>query len=64
MKLLRINNGYKVGDVAKALSVSSAYISQCERSKRILSEHKTKRFLDFVGISEDEAKQFVQIMNK
>jgi transcriptional regulator with XRE-family HTH domain len=62
LTILRINNDLKVIDVAKALGVTPAHISQCEKSIKKLSAVKTKQFLELVGISEDEAKAFVQII--
>jgi transcriptional regulator with XRE-family HTH domain len=64
LTILRINNGLKVSDVAKALGVTSAHISQCEKSKRKLSELKTKEFLQLVGISEEQAKALIQVIGK
>lgn len=64
LSIIRINHGLKASEVAKALNVSSAHISQCEKSKRALSVTKTKQFIELIGISEEEAKEFFKIMNK
>lgn len=64
LTILRINNDLKVIDVAKALDVTPAHISQCEKSIKKLSAAKTKQFLELVGISEEQAKEFVQIVGK
>ena len=64
LTFIRISKGKTVTDVAKALGVSAAHVSQCEKSKRKLSESKTKKFLEYIGMSVDEAKAFVQIIGE
>ncbi|MEG8975388.1 hypothetical protein U8Y98_01580 [Priestia megaterium] len=49
-------------EVAKTLDVTAAHISQCEKSKRKLSEIQTKKFIELIGSSEEEAKAFVQVI--
>lgn len=52
LTLLRVSNDWKQVEVAKALDVTAAHISQCEKSKRKLSEIQTKKFIELIGTSE------------
>lgn len=62
LTILRVSNDLKQVEVAKALNVTAAHISQCEKSKRKLSVIQTKKFIELIGSSEEEAKAFVQII--
>ncbi|WP_336865251.1 helix-turn-helix transcriptional regulator [Peribacillus frigoritolerans] len=62
MRLLRVNHGMDGAQMAKAIGVVRSYISSCELNQRQLSEEKTKTFLDVLGITEEQAKVFVQIV--
>jgi len=64
LKMLRITLGYKQIDIAKELNITKAYVSMCERGVRSLSVGKTRRFLELIGISEEEAKAFVEVVGK
>jgi DNA-binding transcriptional regulator YiaG len=62
LTILRIRNGLKVTDVAKVLGVSISFVTACEKNRRKLSEEHTNKFLELIGISEEQAKAFVQII--
>ncbi|TYS68836.1 helix-turn-helix transcriptional regulator [Sutcliffiella horikoshii] len=64
MKLLRITKGKKVKEVANALDVSLPFITNCENGVRQLTEENTKKFLDFIEVSEEEAKEFCKIVGQ
>ncbi len=64
MKLLRITKGKKGVEVANALNVSLSFITRCEQGERQLTEEKTKKFLDFIGVSEEEAMAFCKIIGQ
>lgn len=64
LKMLRLNNGLKAVEVARMLGVVKGHISMCENNQRKLSEEKTKKFLELIGISVDEAKAFVEVVGK
>ncbi|MFF2291017.1 helix-turn-helix domain-containing protein [Peribacillus butanolivorans] len=61
-KILRLDNGMKGVEVAKALNLTKGMISLCETNKRRLSATKTIEFLDLIGISEQQAKAFVEVV--
>ncbi|CAI9391347.1 MULTISPECIES: helix-turn-helix domain-containing protein [unclassified Bacillus (in: firmicutes)] len=62
LKMIRLSKNLKAVEVAKNLNVTKQYISNCETGRRKLSATKTKQFLELVGISEEQAKAFVQII--
>lgn len=62
LKMIRLSKDLTTVEVAKNLNVTKQYISNCETGRRKLSATKTKQFLELVGISEEQAKAFVQII--
>jgi DNA-binding transcriptional regulator YiaG len=62
LTILRITNGRQVSEVAAALGVSVSFVTACEKNRKKLSEDKTKKFLEYIGTSETEAKAFFQII--
>ncbi|MBY0098670.1 helix-turn-helix domain-containing protein [Mesobacillus maritimus] len=62
MRLLRVNHGLNGVQMGKEIGVSKAYVSMCETNIRILSAEKTKKFLEVIGITEDEARAFVEVV--
>jgi transcriptional regulator with XRE-family HTH domain len=58
LRLIRISKGLEQKDVAKALNVTQAYISQCETGERILNADYSQKFLELFGIDEEDARLF------
>lgn len=62
MKMLRLSRDLQGKDVADSIGVTKGHISLCENDKRKLSVDKTKKFLELVGMTQEEAKAFVHIV--
>jgi len=62
LKMLRITHDLKALEAAEHIGISKQHFSNCEKGRRNLSVNKTRKFLELIGINEEEAKAFVQII--
>lgn len=57
VRKLRIDRQMKLGDMAKALDVSSAYLSALENNKKKLSNDFVERVVDFFDVNDRDADE-------
>lgn len=64
MRILRLNHGIESAELGRQIGLSKSFISMCEANLRRLSEAKTKEFLELIGVSEEDGKEFYKIVGK
>ncbi|WP_243549974.1 helix-turn-helix transcriptional regulator [Priestia megaterium] len=62
LKVLRIIQGYKTKQLAEKLGCTGALISMIESGRHTMSIRDTRMTLTLFGMNEDEARQFVEII--
>lgn len=64
MKILRISKGFTCSEIGEKINVSRNHISKCERNTRKLSTQKSRLFLEAIEVTEEEAKEFIQVFGQ
>ncbi|AXI31461.1 hypothetical protein CIB87_21345 [Priestia megaterium] len=62
LKLLRIFFGYTSTQLAEKLECTVSHISMIESEKHKMSTRNTRTTLELFGMNEEEARQFVKII--